>query len=420
MNIYMNVAENSGVGYYRIFLPALALIEAGHKVLINDFTWGENRIFCKDFGKCDFISRGYDNVAMVNEFSKHLEEAHEKIVTPAERNQIEQSIIAMVDPDIETLSKIGRWADIIVFGRKDTPDYLSTWGGLREFFNIPIVLDTDDNINAVRPFNPGYRGYHPGSEALIWNKRTVQQVDAVTVSTENLKNVNLKDNKHIYVLPNSLEMERWEKIVRPEHDEVRIGCLLSSAHHEDAKLLEKVIPAILEKYSQAHFYYTGMFDYIFASTREKFPDQMHIVPWIPLKDWPEQVVGLGLDIGLAPLVDNFFNRAKSNLRYLEYSASKMATVASPVEPYKIITDGKGLLASTTEEWIDHISSLIEDKKKRTTIATNAFKFVKKNFDSKKNAKLFIKAYTDIIKNYQKFKGKPKSTDKPTFSTSSIN
>lgn len=392
------------MGYYRQFLAAQALRELGHNVLINDFTYGESRLFCKQFGyNCDHVTWGYEAELMVDEFEKHLQAVH-GVQLP--RPQVIESITGMVEPSTEMLNKIGHWADIIHFGRRDVPEYLSQWGGLRDFFNIPIVMDTDDNVFATRPFNPGYRGYHPGSQAFYWNRKTAQEVDAVTVSTENLKQVHLRDNKQIFVLPNSLELDRWNAAKRPEHEEIRIGCLLSSSHHEDAKLLKDVIPAILEKYPNVHFYYTNMYSYLFDNP--KFAERIHKVPWIALKNWPESVVEQGYDIGLAPLVDNLFNRAKSNLRFLEYSAAGMAPIVSPVEPYKCVKNGiTGLVATTKQDWIDSISLLIEDKVKREKIAKNAKKYVNQHFDIKKNAIIWVKAYKQIIKNFRKSKGPPK-------------
>lgn len=410
-NIYINVSENSGVGLYRQYLPALALRERGlANVIINDFTWGENRLFCNNHGyDCDFVVHGFDAVLMADEYVKHLKEVHKQEPSNELRNQFERSVVNMVEPSVETLAKIGAWADIIVVGRRDVPEYLSTWAGIRDFFNIPFVVDTDDNVGATRPFNPGYRGYHPGSEALLWNKKTMQTADAITVSTENLKNVHAKDNKNIYVLPNCVDIREWNH-PKPKHEEIRIGCLLSSSHHEDALLLVDPLIAVLTKYPNAHFYYTNIFDYIFSPLKLKFPDQLHPIPWINLKTWPKQILEYSFDIGLAPLVDNFFNRAKSQLRYMEYSAAKMATVASPVEPYKIITPGKnGFLASNKDEWIKYISLLIEDSKTREKIQNNAYRFIAQEYDITKNAGKWLRAYNEIIKDFRRHKGKKKPT-----------
>lgn len=422
MNIYFNISENSGVGYYRQYLPAVALKESGlANVLINDFTWGEARIFCKTrHPGCEHVTSGYDTPPMVEAYCQHLKEVHNTQITDALKIEVANQVVGLVEPAVEMLTKIGHWADIIVFGRRDVPEYLSQWGGLRDWFNIPIVMDTDDNVNATRPFNPGYRGYHPGSEALHWNAKTASEVDAITVSTANLKEFHLRHNKNIHILPNSLEFDRWEKAPKPDHPgEIRLGLLLSSSHHEDAKLLLNVIPAILNKYPNVHLYYSGMFSYVFDKIKQQ--DRLHPLPWINLRNWPEEVCNLGIDIGLAPLVDNLFNRAKSNLRYLEYSAAGMAPIVSPVEAYNCVKHNKnGLVARTTEDWINCISELVEDEKKRNLIAKNAHNYVKVKFNSKKNAKLYVKAYKQIIKDFKKKHGNRKQRQESAlFSTSSI-
>ena len=60
------------------------------------------------------------------------------------------------------------------------------------------------------------------------------------------------------------------------------------------------------------------------------------------------------DIGLAPVLGDDFDRAKSELHWLEYSAAGMATIASRFNgdgPYSVIRDGiDGVLARGRAEW----------------------------------------------------------------------
>ena len=158
LNVYYHVAENSGVGFYRQYLPAKVLRDLDiQNATISDFRFGKG-----------------DHALM----------------------------------DMHTLFEVAMWADLIVVGRHDKGDYYAQWGGIREFFNMPIVMDTDDNVQHVRPSNPGYTGYHPGSEALMWNKHAVGKVfDAITVSTENLIEVYKDDNPKIYHLPNNIDVK---------------------------------------------------------------------------------------------------------------------------------------------------------------------------------------------------------------------
>jgi glycosyltransferase involved in cell wall biosynthesis len=68
------------------------------------------------------------------------------------------------------------------------------------------------------------------------------------------------------------------------------------------------------------------------------------------------------DIFIAPLQDNLFNRCKSWIKFLEYSALAVPGVYSRIAPYEhIIRHGEnGYLASDPDEWEEHLIRLIED------------------------------------------------------------
>ena len=81
------------------------------------------------------------------------------------------------------------------------------------------------------------------------------------------------------------------------------------------------------------------------------------------------------DIGLAPLLDEPFNRAKSELHWLEYSMAGAATVATsfgPAGPYDVIRDGvDGLLATSRADWERHLRRLAASPELRRELAGNA-------------------------------------------------
>ena len=54
---------------------------------------------------------------------------------------------------------------------------------------------------------------------------------------------------------------------------------------------------------------------------------------VPLEQHPQKVCDLKLDVGIAPLLDDQFNRHKSCIKYYEYAMSGAVTLASQVVPY---------------------------------------------------------------------------------------
>ncbi len=361
LNIYMHVAENSGVGYYREYLPAVKLRESGlAQVLISDFRFGEGN---------------------------HVVPTH------------------------QMLFDIARWADLIVVGRQDVGEFYAEWGGIKEFFNIPIVLDTDDNVHFVRPQNPGYMGYHPGSEALAWNRYATNKIfDAITVTTQDLKDFYTKDNPRIYILPNSLDVKLWDSIVpkKREDNSIRFGFIGSAAHSEGMRIVIKPVLKIMKKYPNTRFVVTHVYKNFFENYPQEIKNRIEYAPWIKLQDWQQGLKDLHLDIGLAPLADNMFNRAKSNLRWLEYSLIPVPTIASPIKPYLCIKDGfNGIIAREKEDWFIALERLVVDEKLRHTISKNAYDTVAKEFNIDLNIKSWENTYKEIHDRFHDFFGPKK-------------
>ena len=104
-----------------------------------------------------------------------------------------------------------------------------------------------------------------------------------------------------------------------------------------------------------------------------------------------------IDIGLAPLRDRLHNRAKSNLKFLEFSALKTPLIASPVEPYK---DTPARMAWSEEKWIENMEYLITNEKMRRVSGNACYDIVKSNFNTEKIAKNYLTRLKAIIKEHR--------------------
>ncbi|MBO4400615.1 MAG: glycosyltransferase [Selenomonadaceae bacterium] len=85
------------------------------------------------------------------------------------------------------------------------------------------------------------------------------------------------------------------------------------------------------------------------------------------------------DIALLPLIDNQFNRGKSDLKFIECAGNGTAVLASPVAYEKTVRDGEtGFIFRDTKEFADKLRILIDNADKRREIATAAYEYVKHN------------------------------------------
>jgi hypothetical protein len=89
-----------------------------------------------------------------------------------------------------------------------------------------------------------------------------------------------------------------------------------------------------------------------------------------------------LDIGLAPMADSAANLYKTNNKYREYGALKLAGIYTNTSPYmECVVDGEtGLLVShSVEAWYDALEKLVLDGELRARIADAAYEDVKTNY-----------------------------------------
>jgi glycosyltransferase involved in cell wall biosynthesis len=100
------------------------------------------------------------------------------------------------------------------------------------------------------------------------------------------------------------------------------------------------------------------------------------LPWVDgLAAFGEALVAARPDIGLAPLLDEPFNRAKSELHWLDFAMAGAPTVATAFGgpgPYDVIRDGiDGLLARTPADWERHLRRLAASPALRGELAGRA-------------------------------------------------
>lgn len=161
------------------------------------------------------------------------------------------------------------------------------------------------------------------------------------------------------VAPNLLDNAVWGAVQakRREGARPRVGWAGSNSHGGDLNLIEDVVKALA---AEVNWILLG-----YCPNRLK-PYVREFHPPVAVKDYPEALASLGLDVAIAPLAANAFNEAKSNLKLLEYGALGYAVVCSNLLPYQ------GRLpvvrvANTTQQWVAAIRRLVADGAEREAL-----------------------------------------------------
>jgi O-antigen biosynthesis protein len=299
------------------------------------------------------------------------------------------------------IEKLISQADIVVIGYILTDQGVAILQAIKtEFPDKPIVMEIDDYCNEVNYYSPSAPVFKPYSESTNAIMEQLTLSDMVVVSTPYLKGLYTFFNKNIKVVPNGMDFSIWDNLkdAPKKGKKVRIGWAASSAHGEDLRFIEKVVLKLLYKYPNIEFSFFGGVPDFFIGKDKRIKT---VRKWVNVYEYPQTLKNLNLDIGIAPLLDNNFNRSKSNLRWLEYSALKIPTVASRVEDFKRTIKDRvtGCLATELDEWEKKLSELIEDEPLRKWLGHNAYNEVKEKFNvetiSRDYSKILWEKYNDF-------------------------
>lgn len=104
-----------------------------------------------------------------------------------------------------------------------------------------------------------------------------------------------------------------------------------------------------------------------------------IISFVPYSEVPKQIQQF--DIGVMPLVDLLFNRAKCGAKAIQYMACRVPPVVSPVgENAIIVNDGvNGFWARTTEEWVNAFEKLLASAELRNKFGERGQKKVEAEY-----------------------------------------
>lgn len=312
-----------------------------------------------------------------------------------------------VQSELYSLLKV---CDIAILGYCHVPQILALISMFQNGIKLPeinykcepkkILAEIDDYVIDTPNYSPAFRsGFTPGNPYEQVVVEHLKMSNAVITSTSFLKQLYSSYNKNINVIPNCIDFNAWDIANTNGHDKVRVGWIGGANHDGDLEIMPEVIKNVLIKTNDVEFYFVhGVPQYI-KNLAKAYPKNIKFTnKWSSIDKYPKHMASFGFDIGLAPLVENKFNQAKSNLRWLEYSALKIPCIATDIQPYsESIDNGKTgiLVGNNPQEWVDRIVDLATSKSMRKEIGNNAYNKIKKEFNLKDISKDYYKILRGI-------------------------
>ncbi len=304
-------------------------------------------------------------------------------------------------------------ADIVVFHRPDDPRKLELARHLKGL-GKKIVIDNDDTFKSADGiklntyFNAERVKRGLQNVNALMDAFTIE-ADLVTCTTEFLADEYRKLNKNVVVLPNCVDPFYFDEPLRNETDVVRIGITGSIGQSSDLDVAAPIIKHF-EKDKRVQIVFFSLpankeANPIMKNAYEheyNFLDSVDI-EWHPLVNvdvYYDKINSLKLDMMIIPRADNYFNRCKSNLKFLEASMFEIPCVAQGFEdgksPYQDEEDAKHMvIVKDNSKWIEEIEKLIADKELRRSMGKKAREYVEKRYSIDNNAEKWVSAYKTI-------------------------
>lgn len=312
MKIYVYPADQTGCGHYRAIWPGEALRAAGHDVTVvppND-------------GVHDLRAETKDGKIV-------------KVHYPE-------------DADVIVMQRVMHY-------------WLAKAIPVMRASGVAVVVDIDDDLESIHPAHPAYAVLNPKWNAMYnWNvaREACRAATLVTVSTEPLRKMYTPLSGHCVVIKNTIPEKFLKTNASDEFMPGRtIGWMGSVHSHPDDLYVMGQTPARLQREG---------FPWAFVGPERgvqsalRFDSEPFSTGYVDMADIPVKIAET-LGIGVAPLQDTRFNRAKSWLKALEYASLGVPSVCSDLPEYRALAQRTGaLLARRPKDWYTNLKKLATD------------------------------------------------------------
>jgi glycosyltransferase involved in cell wall biosynthesis len=325
-----------------------------------------------------------------------------------------------------------------------------------KFLGIPVIIDIDDHFKLGND--------HPMSitaKKERWHEPIInhlKKADYVTTTTPIFADVIKQHNKNVKVFPNAINPEEKQYAVakNPRTDRLRVGIICGSSHLKDLELLSGIANQVNK--DKVQFVLCG-FDTRGTRTIYKENGEVETRPIYPQESvWcdyekiftdnyrtisPEHkdflmkyIAGVddpftnepyrrmwtrhindyathyqNVDVLIAPLKENEFNKVKSELKEIECGFTHTAFIGQNFGAYtinlipmiekggKINEEGTALLVDSSKnhkQWAKYINKLADDADMLKKLQDNLYNFVKDRYSLAEICKQRVEFYKSIV------------------------
>lgn len=260
---------------------------------------------------------------------------------------------------------------VVIFCRYSGPAHgaIVNWARRQR---VPVIYHIDDDLLAIPP-EVGQRKFalHNSVERLETVRALLNCADVVYASTEKLRR---RLAGYFPDLPVTVGKIYCSSTVlrRPGKGPGRkIGYMASADHAHNLDLILPAIETLLDRNPHVQFELFGSIPV--PAQLERFSERVSKAP--PIRNYDRFLstfAAYGWDVGICPLRPIEFNLMKANTKWVEYTAVGCAVVATRGTVYDdCCAGGCGILAETSDEWLEALELLVNDDRERLATVQRA-------------------------------------------------
>ena len=252
---------------------------------------------------------------------------------------------------------------------------------------VPIVFDFDDAIfvSYKSPSN-GYLSYLKFASKT----KTICQLAAhVMVGNPYLADYARQVNQNVTIIPTTIDTEKYKPLEKTKSsDSIVIGWTgsYSTVQHLDT------LRGALQKLAQRESFRLRV---IGTPTYQLDGVEVEAMKWRADTELEDLCA---IDIGVMPLPDDNWSKGKCGLKALQFMALGIPTICSPVGVNTdIIQDNQnGLIASSEDEWVEKLASLLRSRELRERLGNAGRRTVEQRYSATTQAPKVYEVFEAVI------------------------
>lgn len=275
---------------------------------------------------------------------------------------------------------------------------LMTLLGWRAKFGFKLVVDIDDYWYLFEKHLSNYNYRKLGVTRIIQDY--IKHADLVTTTHQCLYYEIIKINKNCAILPNALpfDKDQFTSVTIP-HEKVNVIHTGSITHYPDIQQLKKPIQELAKSkvfrdtakmilcgFHEANAWHWKQMMDLYTCEGKLDYEILNAMPVDKYMNFYNEA-----DILLVPLLDNKFNRLKSNLKALEAGAKRIPIMTYNRAPYDDIPT-----IFAVDNWERDIKRMVHSPQMRTDFAEANAEFVREHYDIFKVNESRFAIYSKLI------------------------